>query len=95
LDEQGLIPGWGMRFFSSPWILDRFWGPPSFLSNRYQRTLSPGVKWQGAKLITHLHTVPRLRTVELYLHSPIHLPGILLNYIIKYTDNFAFFFYLM
>jgi hypothetical protein len=31
------------------------------------------------KLITHLHLMPRLRTVELYIHSPIRLHGVLLN----------------
>jgi hypothetical protein len=30
-------------------------------------------------LSTHLHLVPGLRLVELYLHSPIYLHGILLN----------------
>jgi hypothetical protein len=29
--------------------------------------------------------LPSPRTVELYLHSPIHLHGIVLNYINKYT----------
>jgi hypothetical protein len=37
--------------------------------------------------------VPRLRMMELYLHSPICLPDIFLNYITKYRDNF--FFYLL
>jgi hypothetical protein len=57
--------------------------------------LTPGVKWQGVKLATHLHSVLRLRIVKLYLHSPINLPGIVLNYIIKYKDKFTFLFYLM
>jgi hypothetical protein len=35
--------------------------------------LSPGVK-----LTTHLHLVPRSRMVELYLHSPICLHGVVL-----------------
>jgi hypothetical protein len=34
---------------------------------------------QGVKLITHLHLVPRLIMVELYLYSPICLQGIVLN----------------
>jgi hypothetical protein len=41
--------------------------------------LSPGVKRQGMKLTTHLHLVPRSRKMELYLHSPICLHGIMLK----------------
>jgi hypothetical protein len=33
------------------------------------------------KLTTHLHLVPRIRMVELYLHSPIYLHGVVLNYL--------------
>jgi cytochrome b561 len=39
----------------------------------------------GVKLTTHLHLVLMSIMVELYLH------GIVLNYIIKYKDNFTFF----
>jgi hypothetical protein len=43
-------------------------------------TLSLGVKWgTGVKLTTHLHLVLRVRTLELYLHSPIRLHGVVLN----------------
>jgi hypothetical protein len=42
--------------------------------------LSPGVKPQRVKLATHLHLMPRSRKVNLYLHSPIYLHGIVLNY---------------
>jgi hypothetical protein len=34
---------------------------------------------QGVKLTTHLHLVLRSRMVELYLQSPIHLHGVVLN----------------
>jgi hypothetical protein len=37
----------------------------------------------GVKLTTHLHLVPRSRMMELHLHSPIRLHGILLNYLIR------------
>jgi hypothetical protein len=33
--------------------------------------------------------VPRLRMVELYLHFSIGLHGVVLNYIVKYRDNFT------
>jgi hypothetical protein len=45
----------------------------------------PTIQWvlggssQGMKLTTHLHLVPRSRTVELYFHSPL----------IKHADNFT------
>jgi hypothetical protein len=47
-----------------------------------------GKRSKGMKLTTYLHLVPRLRMGELYLHSPICLHGIALNYIIKYRDRF-------
>jgi hypothetical protein len=42
----------------------------------------PGVKRQGRE-------ANHSRTVELHLHSPICLHGIVLSYIIKYRDNFT------
>jgi hypothetical protein len=39
--------------------------------------LSPGVRWKERDLTTHLHLVPRLRMVELYLHSLIYLHGVM------------------
>jgi hypothetical protein len=44
LDGWGSIPGRGMRFFSPSQCSDRLWGPPSLLSNGYNRILSPGLK---------------------------------------------------
>jgi hypothetical protein len=35
LDGRGLIPGKGKRFFSTPQLLNRLWGPPNLLSNGY------------------------------------------------------------
>jgi hypothetical protein len=46
---------------------------------------------RSVKLTTHLHLVPRSRMVELYVHSSIRLHGIVLQYIIKYRDNVAFY----
>jgi hypothetical protein len=40
----------------------------------------PGSKsGRDVKLITHLHPVARSRKLELWLHSPIYLHGIVLN----------------
>jgi hypothetical protein len=51
--------------------------------------LSQGVKRQGREADHSHHLVPRLGMVELYLHFSICLHGIVLNYIIKYGDNFT------
>jgi hypothetical protein len=40
----------------------------------------------GVKLTTQLHLVPRSRTVELYLHSPTCLHGIMLHF---YPETFC------
>jgi hypothetical protein len=53
------------RFFSSPKLV--------------QGALSLGKSHWGVKLTAHLHLMPRSRMVVLYLHSPIHLHGIMLN----------------
>jgi hypothetical protein len=44
LDDWGFESGRCWKFFSSPPCPDRFWGPPSLLSNEYQGALSLGVK---------------------------------------------------
>jgi hypothetical protein len=42
--------------------------------------LSPEVKWPvGMKLTSHFNLVQRSSIVEVYLHSPIHFHGMLLN----------------
>jgi hypothetical protein len=33
------------------------------------------------QLTTHVHLVPRIRMVELYLHSPVYFHGVALNYL--------------
>jgi hypothetical protein len=75
LDGRGSIPGRGKEFFSSPQRSDWLWDPSSLLSNGYwgQR-----VKRQAVKLTTHFNVVPKSR-IELYLHSPICIHGIVLN----------------
>jgi hypothetical protein len=49
-----------------------------------------GCSDRDVKIITHLHLLPRLRMTELYLHSPIRLLGVDLNYV---RDNNAITFY--
>jgi hypothetical protein len=51
--------------------INRYWGA-SFPRDKVSR---------GIKLTTQLHIVPWSRLVELYLHSPIYLHVIVLNYL--------------
>jgi hypothetical protein len=39
------------------------------------------------KLTIHLHLVPKSRMVEIYLLSPIHLHGLMLNYLSTGTNS--------
>jgi hypothetical protein len=64
LKGPGSIPG-NARFFSSSHRSDRHWCPPRLLPNECHRYNS-----NGLKLTTHLHRVPRLRRLELFLHFP-------------------------
>jgi len=66
-------------FFSSPSRPDRLWGPPSFLSTGYKGAFSLGVK----RPVREADHSPPSSTdvkvwVELYLHSPIRLHGVVL-----------------
>jgi len=73
-------PGRGWEFFSSPWHPDQIWGPPSLLSNGYQGIFHLGVKQPGSETD---HSSPSSVNIkecmELYLHSPIHLCGMVLS----------------
>jgi hypothetical protein len=60
-------------------------GPSSLLSNGYL-----GKSGREEKLTTHPHLVAKPRMVELYLHFPIYLHGVMINYPIKHRDNFTF-----
>jgi hypothetical protein len=50
--------------------------------------ISSGVKRKGREADHSPHLVPRSRMVDLCILSPICLHGTVLNYIIKYRDNF-------
>jgi hypothetical protein len=63
------------RIFSSPQRPDRFWGPPSLLSNGYRR-LFPGGK--AAEAWSYCRSQ---ENVGLYIHSPTRLHGVGLNYL--------------
>jgi hypothetical protein len=54
-------------------------GPTQSLIQWVSGALSPGVKRRGVNLTNQLHLVPMSRIVELYLHSPTRLRGIVLN----------------
>jgi hypothetical protein len=78
LDDLGSIPGIA-QFFCPPQRPDRFWDPPSFFSNGYREQFPREYSGRSVKLSTYLQLVPRSRIVELYLHSPICLHGMVLN----------------
>jgi hypothetical protein len=65
--------------FSSPCHPDQLWGPPNLLSNGYWGLLPQWERSQGVKLTTHLQCCQGQENVDLYIHSPTHLHGILFN----------------
>jgi hypothetical protein len=78
LDGQGSILGKGKKFSLLHTVEAGSGAPPSLLpigAGAY----SPGLKSRSVKLTTHSHIVQRLRMVELYLHSPICIHGVVLN----------------
>jgi hypothetical protein len=79
LDGGVSITGGGKRFFSTSQRSDPLWGPSSFLTNGSRGLFPRGLSVRGVMLTTHLHQVPRSRMVELYLHSPLSLRGIVVN----------------
>jgi hypothetical protein len=79
LDGWGSIPGKGTRFFSSPQRLDRLISSSSLLAIGY---LGASLQGKGAGAwIWKLHVVPRLRMVEMYVHSPIRFNDAMPNHL--------------
>jgi hypothetical protein len=80
--ENEYTSGRSMRIFSSPQCPDR----PALGPTQYPTQWIPGVPflWQnswGVNLSIHFHLLLRSRIVKLYLHSPIYLHGVVLNYL--------------
>jgi hypothetical protein len=75
VDGLGSIPGRGKKFFYIPQCLEQFWGsltPPP--SNGYRGYSSRDVKLTPQNLV-------QLSMVELYLHSPIRLHGVVRDWL--------------
>jgi hypothetical protein len=62
-----------VSFFSSPQCQDRLWDPSRLLPNGHR-----GVKKPGREADYSPPPRPMSSIVELYLHSPIHLHGLVL-----------------
>jgi hypothetical protein len=81
LDDRGVgvrVPV-GSRIFNSPCRPERLWGPPNLLSKGYGGSF-PGGK--AAWAWSWPHTSNKCRgqgNVDLYIHSPIRLHGVVLN----------------
>jgi hypothetical protein len=86
-EESGFDSRQSKRFFSI--ASRRLWSLLYLLPYGDRELYSWGLSDRGVKLTAHLHSVPRSRVMELYLHFPICLHGIVLNHIIKF---FFFFF---
>jgi hypothetical protein len=75
----GLDSRQGKIFFSFPHSPDRLEAHPASYPMGTGGSFSRAESGGGVKLTTHLHLVPRLRMVELYLHFLIYIHGVMLN----------------
>jgi hypothetical protein len=82
LDDQGLIPGRGKKFFSQLPCQDWLCGPPSLLSKGSQ-----GISRQDMMLTTHLHIMLRSRMSGAILPLPIYKAWCF----VSTSDNITFF----
>jgi hypothetical protein len=73
--DQVRFPAW--RREQRP---NRFWSPPQPPIQWVPGALSPVLKRQGHEN-DKLHTVPRLRMVEVYINFPLRLHGVVLNWL--------------
>jgi hypothetical protein len=71
LDDRGLNAGRGKSFS----LLHSIQAG----SGAHPALVPMGTECRGVKLIIHLHIVLKSRMVELYLHSNIHLHGVVIN----------------
>jgi hypothetical protein len=87
LGDRGSIPGRGWELFSSPPGSDRFWGPPSLLSNGYGGgPLSPGVREREANH-SPLSSV-QVKNPWSYTSIP---PNVFMAwYLVTHRNNFTF-----
>jgi hypothetical protein len=79
LDGRGSIPSRDKRYFFSPQCPDQLWGPPTLLSSGYWGLFLQRKSGWSMRLITHLHLLPRLRMVDLYLQPHIFVACCLIN----------------
>jgi hypothetical protein len=90
LDNWGLIPGRGRRFLSLP-EPRVFLGPTQPTVQRIQGTLYLGVKMQGRESDDSPLSSAEVKDYGALPPLPIYLHGIVLNNIIKYSDQIYLF----
>jgi hypothetical protein len=76
--RPGLDSPQGQEMFLYSIVSRQALGPIQLPIHWLPETISSEVKRQE-RVTTHLHLVPRLEMVELYLHSPTRLHGVVLN----------------
>jgi hypothetical protein len=81
VDDRG-VGVWlpvGSRIFSSPCLPDWLWGLPSFLSNAYRRLILRGKAARAWSWPLTSNLCQGQENVDLYIHSPIRLHGVVHN----------------